>query len=463
MSAQSRFGHDDEAMEWSISAVRDAVRAPSTGVGPVDRTMLVEPVSINAVTIDSRTCGPGSLFVALRADRDGHEFVSAARAAGALCFIVDEAAFAAGTIDGASSDDLIVVDDTFIALQQLGAAARNRLNCPVIGITGSVGKTTTKDMLAAIGNVDHIVSASERSFNNEFGVPLTLANARTGTELAVIEMGARGIGHIRSLCPMVRPTIAVVTAVAAAHTEFFGDLEAVAIGKGELVECLDPSGVAVLNGDDQRVTGMRTRTTASVLMAGAGRELRAESIELDDGLFCRFEMFTPWGSVPVRLAMAGRHHVMNALLAAGAALSAGATLDAVASGLAVASGSPGRMQLHRTATGATIIDDSYNANPASMEAGLRALAEVPARRRLAVVGVMAELGEDAADEHRSIARLARELGIELIVVGTDLYGVGPVDDVRRATGSLDASSAVLIKGSRVAGTERFVEELLAEK
>jgi len=440
-------------MRWSIESLGAITRAEPAS-GAADRF-------VDGVTIDSRTSCAGSLFVALRAGRDGHEFVEAAFDAGALAALVDRQSIAGGSFGGWDRGPLLVVEDTLVGLERIGADARQRMHGPVIGITGSVGKTTTKDMAAAVLSHGFVVSASERSFNNEFGVPLTLANSADDTEVAVIEMGARGIGHIESLCAMVHPTIAVVTAVASAHLEFFGDLDAVARGKGELVESLDSHGTAILNGDDPRVESMSSRCAGRVIFVGEGREVRAEAVGMGADLRATFDLATPWGDARIRLAMAGRHHVTNALLAAASSLSAGAALDAVVAGLESSSGSGGRMQIRTTASGATLIDDSYNANPESMEAGLRSLAEFPAERRVAVVGVMAELGHEAADAHQRIAALAFELGVELVAVGTDMYGIEPTDDVSRTVGQTGPTTAVLLKGSRVAGLERFVDEFLA--
>ena len=307
---------------------------------PGQRLMADDPgrdaTGLSSVSIDSRALAPGALFVAIRADRDGHDWIAAAVAAGAGGVLVDEAWARSPERDRfhPPAVPLIVVADTSQALLDLGRAARDRLAATVVGITGSVGKTSTKDLAAAALGTALRTAASERSFNNELGVPLTLANAPADTSAAVIEMGARGSGHIRELCRVARPQVGVVTAVVAAHTEAFGDLEAVAAAKAELVEALPAAGTAILNGDDPRVRAMAGRTSARVLTysiggAGVGRaDLVAERIELDTELRARFVARTPWGSQTVRLAVHGAHQVGNALAALAVAGTVGVPLDA---------------------------------------------------------------------------------------------------------------------------------------
>ncbi|MGH8919338.1 MAG: UDP-N-acetylmuramoyl-tripeptide--D-alanyl-D-alanine ligase, partial [Actinomycetes bacterium] len=346
----------------------------------------------------------------------------------------------------------------------LGGAARDRLADRVVGITGSVGKTSTKDLTAAALATRWKVTASAQSFNNELGVPLTLANASPDTDVTVVEMGARGPGHIALLCGVARPTVAVVTAVAAVHTEFFGDLRSVARSKGELVEALPADGTAVLNADDPAVAAMAERTDAAVVSYGLrpGADVVATEVRLDADLRPTFMLRSPWGTVEVRPAVRGEHQVANTLAAAAVALTWDVPLAAVADGLARAEVSPWRMQLEHTAGGAAVLNDAYNANPTSMAAALRALAALDARRRVAVIGEMAELCPIAADEHRRIAALASELGIQVVAVGTSLYGPGAVAGPAQAAavlGPLGPDDAVLVKASRVAGLERLAELL----
>ena len=255
----------------------------------------------------------------------------------------------------------------------------------------------------------------------------------------------------------------MVTEVGAAHTELFGTLEAVAEAKGELVESLDRSGVAVLNADNPLVAAMSKRTEATVLSFGrSGGEVRAVDVRVDDGLRARFRLETPSGRTEVALEVCGEHMVVNALAAVAAALAVGVGLDDIAVGLGSARLSPWRMEVTELASGAVLINDAYNANPMSMAAGLRSLAAVDRRRRVAVLGVMAELGDRVAAEHAAIGALAKDLGIEVIPVATADYGLAPVADVAAAVdalGPLDSDTAVLVKASRAAGLEAVAASL----
>lgn len=417
--------------------------------------------SVEGASIDSRHLHPGQLFVALHAERDGHEFIGAALAAGAGAYLTD------GPIEAGTA---VRVADTAVALTALGSAARDRLRDPVIGITGSVGKTSLKDLLASATATTYRTHASVGSFNNELGVPLTLVNAPDDTEATIVEMGARGVGHIADLCAVARPTVGVVTMVAGVHLAAFGDLDEVARAKSELVAALPASGTAVLNADDARVAAMASATAAHVLTFGqeAG-EVRAAHVSLDEHLHATFELRSPWGAIHVRLAVAGRHQVVNALGAAAAALAVGVPIEDVAEGLGGARLSAMRMDLVTTDAGYRVLNDAYNANPTSMAAALRAVEELPANQRFAVLGTMAELGPDEADQHREIAELAEELGIHLIAVDQPWYGVGPADDVpdteaavaRLAQLGLGDGDVVLVKASRSAGLERVAGALTA--
>jgi UDP-N-acetylmuramoyl-tripeptide--D-alanyl-D-alanine ligase len=420
---------------------------------------LVGPdVPTEGATIDSRAVRGGELFVPVVAERDGHDFVAGALEAGAAAYLTSRPP------DGGTA---VVVDDTAVALARLGQAARGRLPDRVIGVTGSVGKTSVKDLLAAALGRHFETVASERSFNNELGVPLTLLAAPDACEAAVIEMGARGAGHIRLLCVIGRPTIGVVTAVGHVHTETFGTLDDVARAKSELVADLPRTGTAVLNADDELVGAMAALTPASVIRyglasTGSAAEVVGEDVRLDDELRPTFRLRSPWGSTEVRLAVRGVHQVSNALAAAAAALAAGLPIEALADGLASASLSPWRMELGRTSGGAMVVNDAYNANPVSVAAALRSLAALPARRRIAVLGTMAELGDVAEGEHRRMGAFAAELGIQVVAVGESRYGVEPLPDLDgalRALGALEEGDAVLVKGSRVAGLEKLAQRL----
>lgn len=414
-------------------------------------------VVVDGASIDSRAVRAGQLFVPIVAERDGHEFIEDALAAGAAAYLTSAPPGPAGTA--------IVVDDTVVALQAAGRAARARLVPPVIGVTGSVGKTSVKDLLAGVLAQRLRTTASERSFNNEMGVPLTLLGAPEGTEAVVVEMGARDVGHIAALCAIAEPTVGIVTRVAAVHTEVFGTIEDVARAKSELVRDLPPDGTAVLNAADPRVAAMAAVTPAGVVTFGEGGEVRAESVALDHSLRSRFQLRSPWGAAEVALAARGVHQVDNALAAAAAALVCGLALEDVVAGLAGATLSPWRMELVTAPDGAVILNDAYNANPTSVAAALESLAALPAERRIAVLGVMAELGEIAEQEHAAIGALAARLGIRLVAVAAPAYGGEDVASVEEALDLLEPlghGDAVLVKGSRVAELERLAELLLEE-
>ena len=413
---------------------------------------LVGPdVVVDGASTDTRTLAPGQLYVPIVAERDGHAFIGAALDAGAPAYL---------TMQDPVGGTAIRVGDTSLALMNLGLLARTRVG-GVIGITGSVGKTTTKDLLRACLAPTFRTAASARSFNNELGLPLTLLNAADDVQWVVLEMGARGVGHIRRLAQVARPTVGIVTSVAMAHVEYFGDLEGVARAKSELVTALPESGLAVLNFDDARVARMAAHSPCPVIgyAVHGDAEVRAEDVALDAELRPRFRLFTPWGAADVRLALHGVQQVPNALGAAAAALWCGVPLEGVVAGLVEASGSPLRMEVHRIPGGPVLVVDCYNANPASTEAALRSLAALGAGRKLALLGLMAELGAETEAEHRRVATLAAELEIELAGYQTDLYGPAQVadsDDAVALLRTLGPDDAALVKGSRVARLEDVV-------
>ena len=427
---------------------------------------LVGPdVVVTGVEFDSRQCRAGDLFLALVAERDGHEFAAAAASAGAVAML--------GQHDPVDSGlTLVRVDDTEAALRRWASHARTGLadrQVPVIGVTGSVGKTSTKDLIAAAVGAGRTVHVNPGSFNNELGVPLTLVRAPDDAEVVVCEMGARGIGHIRDLAALVRPTIGVVTAVAEAHSSEFGSIDAIEQAKGELVEALPADGTAVLNGDDVRVARMVGRTEAATVLVSAGGDigagLRATAIELDAELRASFVLHHTDGERAVHLGVAGGHMVGNALLALAVARETGVDLDAAADALADGSLSRWRMEVGRRGDGLLVINDAYNANPTSMRAALDALAHADATRRVAVVGTMAELGPEGPGEHRAIASESAARGIEVIAVNEAAYGeaaqhVPDADAALEAVAGLGARDAVLVKASRSAGLERLAEQLL---
>ena len=411
---------------------------------------------VSGAAVDSRLISGGELFVPLRAARDGHEWIGTALAAGAAAYLTEQP-----PLDTAGAT-AVRVADTAAALSALAAAARSRVDCLVVGITGSVGKTTTKDLVRAVLTTQLVTHASPRSFNNEIGVPLTLVNAPEGVAALVVEMGAKAAGHIAALCEVVRPSVGVVTRIAPVHTATFGDIEDVAKAKRELVEALPADGTAVLNADDPRVAAMAASSPAPVLRFGSSAgDVRGEVVHLDDDLRPQVRIETPSGPIEARLSARGAHQLTNALAAVAVGVVAGIDLSATAQALESAELSPLRMNLFLTRRGARVLDDTWNANPASVEAALQSLAALPARHRLAVLGRMAELGTIEAAEHRRMVEVATGLGIEVLAVDAPQYGVACVriEDVLDRLAGLSEGDAVLIKGSRVAGLDQVTAAL----
>ena len=421
-------------------------------------TLIGQNAHLSGVSFDSRNVRPGQLFVPIVAERDGHEFVEAALAAGAGAYLTTGKTF---------GRTAITVPDTLAALLQLGAWGRNKLDAQlsnrVIGITGSVGKTSTKDFIAAALGSSLRVAANERSFNNDQGLPVTILNAADDVEALVLEMGMRGFGEIARLCTVARPNIGVVTRVASAHTERVGGIDGVARAKSELVIALDASGFAVLNADDERVVAMRTLTDARVITYGASSsaDVRMTSCVLDERACASVSIESPWGKASWKMNVPGEHMAHNAVGAIAVAGVLGLDLQRAAEAVSNSILSEMRMQHRIARSGALIIDDSYNANPASMSAALQALSVTKASRRIAVLGVMAELSEPERD-HSEIAGLAKKLGIEVLAIGTDMYGMQSrtLDEVAAMLSAVENSTAILIKGSRVAQLEKLVSLLV---
>ncbi len=372
----------------------------------------------SGLVIDSRLAGPGLLFAALPGDRtDGHAFAEAASASGAV------AALATRPVGVPA----VLVDDVAEAMARLAAENVRRLpELRVIGLTGSSGKTSTKDLIATLVEPAGPTVAPPGSFNNDLGVPLTVLRADPATRFLVLEMGARGRGHIARLCAIAPPSIGVVLNVGSAHLGEFGSRQVIAESKGELAEAARD--VAVLNADDPLVAAMASRASARVSTFGEGdaADVRAVDIQLDAQGCAGFTLITPAGSAPVQLRLVGAHQVANALAAAAVALECGRETQEVARDLSAATPrSRWRMEVRVDPAGRTVINDAYNANPESMRAALKTLAALghaapgrPARRTVAVLGPMYELGPTSVDEHDAIGRLAVRLSIDkLVVVG----------------------------------------------
>jgi len=414
---------------------------------------------LSGASFDSRTITPGQLFVPIVAERDGHKFIESSLKSGAGAYLTQRESV------GRSA---IVVDDTLAALLKLGAWARVRLEPTVgnrvVGITGSVGKTSTKDFVAAALSSELIVSANERSFNNDQGLPVTLLNAADNAQALVLEMGMRGFGEIARLCSIAQPTIGVVTAVAAAHTERVGDIAGVARAKAELVQALPNTGYAILNADDERVRAMRDLTNAQVLTYGVheSADIRIVKCELDEMARASVSVTTPWGNAAWAMSIPGSHMALNAAAAIAVSGVCGVDISRAAAALEQCLVSPMRMQVFTTDDGMTVINDAYNANPMSMRAALDTLAGMKASRHVVIAGQMAELA-DSSTEHLAILEYARSKSIEFIACETENYGVSAltVDDAVKQIRNGGTDVAVLVKGSRVAALERVVQLLVA--
>ena len=458
----------------SLSEIADAVG------GRVHAPAADEAVHAAQVTgppfLDSRAPEPGGLFVAVPGEHvDGHDFAAAAVDAGAA------AVLASRPVDAPA----VLVEDSVAALGRLVPHVLLRLpRLTVVGITGSQGKTGTKDLLAQLLEASGPTIAPVGSFNNEIGLPLTALRADEGTDSLVLEMGARGIGHIRHLADMVHPTIAVVLNVGVAHLGEFGTRTDIAQAKGELVEALPDDGVAVLNADDPLVMGMAARTRARVVTFGtsADAHVRVSDVALDEQGRPRFTLTTPDGSADVALPLAGEHQAMNAAAAAAVAHLRGTGVERIAGLLdRVVPRSRWRMEISDRDDGVTVINDAYNANPDSMRAALKTLAAIGGghRRTVAVLGEMLELGDSSRDEHDAIGRLVVRLDVSrLVVVGE---GAKPIHLAACLEGSwgeesvfvpdidaalqflardLASGDVVLVKASRAAGLERVAAAML---
>jgi len=444
----------------------------------------------NDVATDSRRVTPGCIFVALSGEHvDGHEFLEGAIAAGARVLIVsrdrEDPAVARGTALAEQHRDVAVVhvEDGTSAIQALATYHRSRLTCAVVGVTGSTGKTTTKDFLDAVLRSTLNVVSTQENQNNELGVPLTVLRAGADTDVLVVEMGMRGLGQIEELCAIARPTVALVTNVGVTHIEILGSQDAVASAKGELVRALGPEGVAFLNGDDAYSAAIAATSLAPVIYYGLSDtcSLCADNVEVDAESRAAFDLRSDVGTAHITLPIPGRHNVYNALAAAAVGLYLGVPLDRVVRALDTAEVSAMRMELFTSADGVTVINDAYNANPVSMQAAVVTLAEMDsATRRVAVLGDMAELGSLTELAHFRIGELVARLPIDVLVVvgpravhiahgaraeGMSAERIYECSTVEEASGvlrrTLRHNDAVLVKASRVMGLESIVEEIVS--
>jgi UDP-N-acetylmuramoyl-tripeptide--D-alanyl-D-alanine ligase len=421
------------------------------------------------VSSDTRTLAQGDLFIALRGPRyNGNEFVGGALTAGAVGALVDAAQPAAIS--------QIVVPDTQAALEKAANAWRKQFPIPVVGVAGSNGKTTAKEMTAAILGVAGECLATRGNLNNHIGVPLTVFRLEPKHRYAVIEMGANHAGDVALLVKIAEPTVGLITNAGAEHLEGFGSIEGVAHAEGEMVAGLKPDATAVINADDEFANLWRSSTPARVVTFGVQQAADFTAADLKtsvgaDGFLTQFNLVSPLGNVAIELRMGGKHNVANALAAAAAATAAGAKLEHVAAGLGAVRAVAGRLQFKMTASGAWLIDDSYNANPSSVRAGIEVLAGLDGRKWL-VLGDMAELGDFAASAHTEIGVFAREHRIErlfatgqLAALAVESFGRGgqwfaEANALAEALVAAPSDVRMLIKGSRVNRLERVVEALV---
>ncbi len=416
---------------------------------------------LDGVSFDSRTIKPGQLFVPIVDQRDGHDFIADALSRGAGAYLTSRAP---------QGRTAITVTDTVTGLLKLGAWGRTRLDPQlqnrVVAITGSVGKTSTKDLIASALATVLRTHANDQSFNNDFGLPTTILNAPDDIEALVVEMGMRGFGEIARLCEVARPHIGVVTVVSNAHTQRVGSINGVTRAKRELIESLPAGGCAVLNADDSNVLSMRDASKAAVLTFGesSSAEVRMVDCEIDQQGRAIAMVKTPWGDAKLSMNVPGKHMAHNALAALCVAGILHIDISQAAEAISKSNISPFRMQIRKLKNGAVVIDDSYNANPASMRAAFETLSTFSGARRIAFCGLMAELAEPSED-HLAISLLAKQKQIELVAVETNLYGVRPISfsQARQVLEELGDGDLVLVKGSKVAGLVRLCEGLYRDE
>lgn len=417
-------------------------------------------------SIDSRNMPQEGMFIAMQgAHNDGHDFAAAAKGSGAAAAMVER-----------KLDDIglpyLLVQATSQAMGRLAAHWRTGFDLPMVAVTGSNGKTTVKAMLESICCRSMEVLVSEGNFNNELGVPLTLFRLQPQHNCAVIEMGATAIGDISYLASLARPTVAVVTQCAPAHLQGFGSIEAVANTKGEIFSALPDTGVAVINIDDEWSPlweSMAQYATKLRFGMAESAEVRAEAVRFDQQ-GSGFTLITPMGEAAVQLALPGQHNVMNALAAAACAHALGLAPGDIAAGLSATASVAGRLHAVAGVDGSTILDDSYNANPDSLRAGLKVLQQYQQPRWL-ILGEMAELGDTAAMWHEQAGQYARSCGVERLLAVGELaslaarsFGVGgdsypDRQSLLEALPPLSARPVVLVKGSRLAGMDQVVKAL----
>jgi UDP-N-acetylmuramoyl-tripeptide--D-alanyl-D-alanine ligase len=465
-------------MRWTIAQMADVLAARAgTGLDPMAR--------LAGVSIDSRTVRPGELFVAIHGPRhDGHDHVAAALGAGAIAALV--AAEKVGSYTQAVQAKCVLVGDTFLALKQFARAVREAWGGKIAGVTGSVGKTTTKEILAALLGARFRVLKSEGNFNNEYGLPLTLFRLDEAHRAAVLEMGMSRRGELSRLAEIARPDVGVVTRISPAHLEFFASVDEIALAKRELIEGLNGRGsTAVLNADDSRVAAFGSHAPGRVLTYGIENRafFMAENIEDRGALGTTFDYVSPEGRVRLELALPGRHVIANALASLAAASVWGIGIEEARAVLPSLKPPAMRGELLRFSDGAALINDSYNSSPAALEAMTSLLAATPGfKRRILAAGEMRELGATSAELHREAGRFAARGGAidwvigvagdaSQLVEGAVGAGLAPEHAKWFQTSEeaaeflrdlLGPGDLLLVKGSRGVRMERVVEALLAK-
>ncbi|HEX5125752.1 MAG TPA: UDP-N-acetylmuramoyl-tripeptide--D-alanyl-D-alanine ligase [Rhodocyclaceae bacterium] len=430
-------------------------------------------LTFTSVGTDTRASLSHSLYIALRGERfDGHDFLTQAISSGAVAAMVERTARLAAP----HKFPLLHVDDTRLGLGKLGGHWRNKFAIPVVGITGSNGKTTVKEMCAAILRVEHNVLATQGNLNNDIGLPQMLLRLRTEHRAAVLEMGMNHPGEIAYLAALAKPTVAVVTNAQRAHLEGMGEIAKVAIEKGSIYDALGTDGVAVINADDAHAGYWRSiNTTRRVVSFGVTNDADVSATFTQLAFGSRVSMRTPNGTTSFDLPVPGQHNVRNALAAAAATLAAGASLDAVVAGLSAYSGTKGRLQVRAAKKGAVLLDDTYNANPDSVRAGIDVLAAT-AGRKILVLGDMGEIGDISAQCHDEVGGYAKSQGVDnLLALGDNSaiaarnFGSGgehftEVEDLlRNLERMLAPEVVVLVKGSRFMKMERVSDAIATDK
>lgn len=466
-------------LDFVLAATRARLLTPRP---PADR-------EVRGVVWDSRAVTPGCCFLGIVGERvDGNDFaVDAVSAGAALLLLTREPSSSTLAVAGEFDCPVAVVDDATAALTLLASAYRDTLGAHVVGITGSSGKTTTKDLVASVLARRFATCATVGNHNNELGVPATVLAADPGTEALVVEMGMRGSGQIAHLCSFVKPHVGVVTNIGVSHMELLGSRENIMLAKSELLEALPDDGCAVLNADDPFTPGMIERfvlpRNLKVYRYGLGElaDVRALDVVYDADGHPSFTVRFPSGAAcDASLKLQGEHNVRNALAAAAVGYVLGMTPESIAAGLMDAGPQAMRLQVRHAPGGVTVLDDTYNASPDSMRAALRSMALMEgAARRIAVLGEMAELGEHAVEFHREVGAYAVAQGTDLLVTigsGAEAVASGAIDaglapsdvacfahkaeSVSFLLGQLREGDVVLVKASRVAGLEDVVKEML---